>query len=187
MSKVRKVVVLLTSLVVSAGVGVYAAFQLSPWPMVWLVRHAFDQGAQDAAASISGLVPQGISAQRRLSYAPDDGDAWFDVFAPSAQSALPAIVWVHGGGFIAGTRSDLSGYLQVLAARGYVTVAIDYSTAPEARFPTPVRQTNLALSYLVANAQRFKLDPERIFSGRRFSRRADRRAVGLDDLRFELR
>jgi acetyl esterase/lipase len=131
---------------------------------VLLIRHSFNKGSMDRAASIAPLVPKGVSAQRGLSYAPGDRDALLDVFAPAdAQGLLPAVVWLHGGGFIAGSRSDLSGDLQILAARGYVTIAIDYSTAPEARFPTPLRQTNAALAYIVANAKRFNIDPERIF------------------------
>jgi acetyl esterase/lipase len=160
----RKLLLVVIGALVITGAGVYAAFQLSPWPSVLLIRYSFDKGAADAAASIAPLVPDGISAQRGLSYAPGDRDALFDVFAPAdAQAPLPAVVWVHGGGFVSGTRSDLSGYLQILAARGYATVAIDYSPAPGARFPTPVRQTNAALAHIVADAKRLNIDPERIF------------------------
>jgi acetyl esterase len=149
---------------VAVGAGIYAAFQLSPWPSVLLIRYSFEKGGAEAAASIASLVPKGISAQRGLRYASGDRDALFDVFVPSdAQAPLPAVVWVHGGGFVAGSRSDLSNFLQIVAARGYVTIAIDYSVAPGARFPTPVRQTNAALAHIVANAARFKIDPKRIF------------------------
>jgi acetyl esterase/lipase len=159
----RKLVLISICTVVVIGVGIYAAFQLSPWPSVWLIRYAFAKDGTEAAASIAHLVPKGLSAQRGLSYAPGDRDALLDVFAPAdAQAPLPAVVWVHGGGFVAGSRSELSNYLQILAARGYVTVAVDYSLAPGARFPTPLRQTNAALAHIVANAKRFNIDPERI-------------------------
>jgi acetyl esterase len=159
----KKLVLIVIGAVVVIGAGGYAAFQLSPWPSVLLIRHSFHKGSAELAASIAPLVPK-VSAQRDLSYAPGDRDALLDVFAPvDAQGLLPTVVWVHGGGFIGGSRSDLSGNLQILAARGYVTIAIDYSTAPEARFPTPLRQTNAALAYIVANAKRFNIDPERIF------------------------
>lgn len=150
------------AITVAAG-SIYAAFQFSPWPSVWLIRNSFDKGAAEAAASIGGLVPPGISAQRGLNYAPGHGDALLDVYAPSdAMRPLPAVVWVHGGGFISGSRTDLSGYLQILASQGFVTVGIDYTPAPEARFPTPLRQTNQALAYILANAGRFNIDPQRI-------------------------
>ncbi len=160
----KKLFLVVVGAFVVIGAGIYAAFQLSAWPSVLLIRYSFDKGGAEAAASIAPLVPKGASAQRDLSYAPGDRDALFDVFAPAdAQAPLAAVVWVHGGGFVAGSRSDLSGYLQILAARGYVTIAIDYSPAPEARFPTPIRQTNAALAHIVANAKRFNVDPNRIF------------------------
>ncbi len=160
----KKLFLVVVGAFVVIGAGIYAAFQLSAWPSVLLIRYSFDKGGAEAAASIAPLVPKGVSAQRDLSYAPGDRDALFDVFAPAdAQAPLVAVVWVHGGGFVAGSRSDLSGYLQILAARGYVTIAIDYSPAPEARFPTPIRQTNAALAHIVANAKRFNVDPNRIF------------------------
>jgi acetyl esterase len=160
----RKLVLVVISAVVLIGAGVYAVFQLSPWPSVLLIRHRFDRNSAEPAQSIAPLVPKGVSAQLGLSYAPGDRDALFDVFEPAnAQSRLPAVVWVHGGGFVASSRSAMSGYLQVLAARGFVTIAIDYSLAPEAGFPTPVRQTDAALTYIVTNAERFNIDPKRIF------------------------
>jgi acetyl esterase len=160
----RKIVLVVSCAAVMVAMSVYAAFQLSPWPSVLLIRYSFDKGGAESAVSIAPLVPKDVSAQRDLTYAAGNRDALFDVFAPvNVQAPLPAVVWVHGGGFVAGSRSDLSGYLQILAARGFVTVAIDYSLAPEERFPTPVRQTNAALAHIVANAKRFNIDPQRIF------------------------
>ena len=156
----RKVAVAVVAAVVVLGAAVYAAFQLSPWPSVLLIRYSFDQGGAEAAAAVAPFVPQGVAARLGLSYAPGDRDALFDVFAPAdLGKPLPAIVWVHGGGFVAGSRSDLAGYLKILAARGYVTFGVDYTLAPEAGFPTPVRQVNAAL----ANGGDFKIDPQPIF------------------------
>jgi acetyl esterase/lipase len=160
----KKLVLWVAGVAVVVAAGVYAAFQLSPWPSVWLIRSAFDQGAAQASTSIAGLVPADIAVQRGLNYAPGDRDALLDLYTPpDAPGPLPAVLWVHGGGFISGSRADLSGYLQILASRGFVTAGIDYTPAPEAGFPTPVRQTNQALAYIVANAARFNIDPQRIF------------------------
>lgn len=160
----KKFVLWTAAAAVGTALAVYAAFQLSPWPSVWLIRNAFDKGAADASASLKGLVPANVSAQHALNYLPGKGEALLDVYAPpEAKQPLAAVVWVHGGGFISGSRSDLSGYLQILAARGFVAVGIDYTPAPEARFPTPVRQTNQALAYIAANAARLNIDPNRIF------------------------
>jgi acetyl esterase/lipase len=141
-----------------------AAFKLSPWPHVWIIRDGFNRGAAAANASLAPLLPDNVSARYGVSYSAGERDAVFDVFFPdSSTEPLPAVVWVHGGGFVAGSRSDLSNYLQILAARGFVTVAIDYTLAPSGRFPKPVLQTNAALAYLVAHAHELHIDPRRIF------------------------
>lgn len=164
MSLFRTSLIVGSALIAASTACVYAAFKLSPWPSVLLIRYAFDEGARASQNSIAGLVPKDVVAQRGLSYAAGDRDALFDVCAPArTQGALPAVVWIHGGGFISGTRADLSAYLQILAARGFVTVGIDYTVAPEAQFPTPIRQANAALEHIVANAARFHIDPRRIF------------------------
>lgn len=144
-------------------IGTFAAYQLSPWPYVWLIRCFFAAGAARASASIEPYLPNAISIEHELRYGPGQ-DELLDVFIPpDAKEPLPTVVWVHGGGFVAGSRADLTNYLRVLASRGFVTVAIGYSLAPSARFPTPVRQTNEALAYLIAHAERFHIDAKRIF------------------------
>ena len=159
MRKTRKVAAIVGILMV----GIYVAHQLSPWPYVLLTRAVFAMGAARASATVEPYLPADISVQRGLRYG-SGRDAVLDVFRPEqAQGELPAVIWVHGGGFVAGSRADLYNYLQVLAARGFVAIAIDYTLAPTARFPTPVRQTNEALAYVLANAHRFQIDPTRIF------------------------
>jgi acetyl esterase/lipase len=160
----RKWLLALLGVVAVIGAGIYTAFQVSPWPSVLFIRYTFQKNGVAANEAIAPLVPKDMTARRNLSYAANDPDALLDVFSPPGQHGpLPAVVWVHGGGFVAGSRSELSNYMQVLAARGFVTVAIDYTAAPTGRFPTPVRETNSALAYVVANAQRFNIDPRRIF------------------------
>ena len=159
----KLVAIIVIATVVIAG-GTYAAFKLSPWPSVLLIRNGFGNMDEEVVTSVAPFVPKGISAQHGLNYAPGERDTLFDIFAPeSAKESLPAVIWVHGGGFVAGSRSGLDGYLRMLAGRGYVTAALDYTRAPEAKFPTPVRQTNLALAHILANAKRFNIDPARIF------------------------
>jgi acetyl esterase/lipase len=142
---------------------VYIAFQISPWPSALLLRHAFNKGGVAMAQALEKHVPPGVTAFTDQHYDPADGDAYLDVFAPAAaRGPLPLVVWVHGGGWLSGSKSDVANYAKIIAAKGYVVAGVDYSLAPGARFPTPVRQINAALKYLVANAQRLRIDPQRI-------------------------
>lgn len=160
MRKRRRLLLVTVSILI---VALCAAHVVSPWPTVWLIRFVFEKGAEQASASTEPFVPQGVRIERDVRYG-SEPDERFDVFTPpNPSAAMPAVLWVHGGGFVAGARTDLTNYLQVLAARGFVTIAIGYSRAPEARFPTPVQQTNDALAYVYANAERFGIDRNRLF------------------------
>jgi hypothetical protein len=115
----------------------------------------------ESVASLEKHVPPALSAQLNERYDPADPDALLDVFYPSAiaDKPLPTIVWVHGGGWISGSKDDIANYGKVLAGKGYTVVGVDYSLAPGKTFPTPIRQVNAALGYVVKNAERLRVDP----------------------------
>ena len=148
------------------GAGAWAAFQVSPWPSVLVIRRVFDQGAADASDALRKQLPPGVTEQRGLAYDAADPDALLDVYFPAqvqgSAQRLTTVVWAHGGGFVSGRRDDVANYLHVLAARGFVVVNVDYSIAPGATWPTPARQLNAALGYLQAHARTLNIDPARI-------------------------
>ena len=67
---------------------------------------------------------------------------------------------MHGGGFVGGDKSDITGYAVELAARGYTVININYALAPKRKYPTPVLQLGEAYEYIKANAKKYnvKLD-----------------------------
>lgn len=151
---------ILTALLLS----VLVAFQVSPWPSVLLIRRAFEKDAQSASQALEKHVPPALSAQLNERYDPADPDALLDVFYPSAiaDRPLPTVVWLHGGGWVSGSKDDIANYGKVLAGKGYTVVGVDYSVAPGKTFPMPIRQVNAALGYLVSNAERLRIDTDHI-------------------------
>ena len=86
-----------------------------------------------------------------------------DLYRPAGgQQSLPVVVWVHGGAWVGGDKSDIGFYLRLLAVEGYACVAINYGLAPESNYPEPVRQTGLALAWLAEHATRYGLAPDRV-------------------------
>lgn len=138
--------------------------QLSPWPSALAIRLVFDRNGERIAQALEPQVPAGVQVRLDLVYDPDDPDARLDVFAPETTSPAPrpALVWVHGGGWLAGDKSQLANYLKILAARGYVTVGVNYPLAPGANYPTPVFQVNRALGWLDQHAEELGIDRGRI-------------------------
>ena len=155
---------LITALIAIGGVG-YSAFRQSPWPWTLLIRYTFDKDAVQRNEALDRLRPAGVSELRDEQYG-ENSDTVLDLYFPPTASdgnARPVVVWIHGGAYAAGNKRDVAGYLRILAARGYVTVAIGYSRAPGAQYPTPVRQANEALAFLARNANRFQIDTSRLF------------------------
>jgi acetyl esterase/lipase len=161
--------VLLGTIAVAAILGIagYVAFQVSPWPSALIIRRAFEREAVRVSAALAKHVPPGVAERLDEHYDPADADAHLDVYYPAeiegSGRALPTVVWVHGGGWVSGNKGHVANYARILASKGYTVVAVGYSIAPRARYPTPPRQLAAALAYLKQHAERLHVDPSRIF------------------------
>ncbi|MBN8486390.1 MAG: alpha/beta hydrolase [Burkholderiales bacterium] len=70
------------------------------------------------------------------------------LYAPSA-SALPVLLYLHGGGFVIGGLETHDSLCRQLALRsGAAVLSLDYRLAPEHRFPTAVDDCFAALRWL---------------------------------------
>jgi acetyl esterase/lipase len=96
----------------------------------------------------------------------DDGtELKMDAYWPMQPAdPAPAIMFVHGGGWVAGTRTGTPGmsYFLELARRGYFIASIDYRLAPTSTFPANIQDVKCAVRSLRANAAQYNLDPNRI-------------------------
>jgi len=86
------------------------------------------------------------------------------LFVPERLVApVPAILHIHGGGYIAGTPEmstpDLMG---LSAALGCIILSVDYRLAPEHPFPAAVEDCHAALGWLHQEAPRLGVDTARI-------------------------
>jgi acetyl esterase len=144
----------------------YTAFQVSPWPAAYLVRRGMDKGGIAIAQALEKHVSASVVGRLNEHYDETDTDAYLDIFmAPEIAAStqrMPTIVWMHGGGWLSGSKEHVANYLKILAMRGYTTVGVDYSLAPGKVYPTPVRQLNAALAYLTKNAAKLHVDPSNI-------------------------
>jgi acetyl esterase len=153
----RRLLLVLLVAICAAG----AAFWISPWPGVLIIRTIFDSGANSASAKLEPLVPVDVTTSTH-NYDRGDIGAILDIYSPAVEEQkTPIVVWIHGGGFVSGRRQDIANYLKILAGRGFTVVNVDYTIAPEAKYPTPVRQVLTALTYLLQNRQTLGLSTDR--------------------------
>ena len=86
--------------------------------------------------------------------------------ADDKSSKLPALYWIHGGGYVMGDI-DMDDRLmkQMVKRIGCVAASVDYRLAPEHPFPTPVEDCYTGLKWLFAHADELGVEPARIAIG----------------------
>lgn len=103
--------------------------------------------------------PPGAPPVRVLAYRPVKRPAQ----ACAAGAPLAGLLWIHGGGYVAGTADWDDLYVKRLVTEvGCCVVSVDYRLAPETPFPGPVEDCYAALKWLHAQADHWQVDRQRI-------------------------
>jgi acetyl esterase len=88
------------------------------------------------------------------------------LYAPQSDTALPVLLYIHGGGFTVGSLTTHDVLCRQLSRHGHcAVVSLDYRLAPEHRFPTAVHDSWDALNWLHQNGQTLGLDTRRLAVG----------------------
>jgi acetyl esterase/lipase len=79
------------------------------------------------------------------------------------QERRPALLWLHGGGYVGGSAAQDDKLCQGIARElGIIVAAVDYRCAPKHAFPAALHDSNAALSWL---AEQHDIDVDRIAVG----------------------
>lgn len=104
---------------------------------------------------------------------------FLDVYQPNSNDASwkrPALIAIHGGGFLFGDKSEMTNLCREFAARGYVCFSINYRLVPDeppgaAQDPyartvlAAVEDAHHATQWILANATKYNVDATRLFIG----------------------
>jgi acetyl esterase/lipase len=85
-------------------------------------------------------------------------DAYIPREAATGELPRPAIVYVHGGGWVTGTRRQSRFMMYELAAAGWVVFAISYRLAPWAPLPAAIEDCKAAVAWIRAHAAEYGAD-----------------------------
>lgn len=80
--------------------------------------------------------------------------------------AVPALLWIHGGGYVMGAvTNDDDWCCRVAAELDVQVVSTDYRKAPEHPFPAALDDCFAALGWLIEHADELGVDPSRVMIG----------------------
>jgi acetyl esterase/lipase len=88
-------------------------------------------------------------------------DVWRPA-TPHDRTPRPAVVRVHGGGWVGGGRGETPAWTAWLNDLGFVVFDIDYRLAPPERWCDAVGDVEAALAWVVAHHADFDVDPDRV-------------------------
>lgn len=115
------------------------------------------------AEALAAKLSEGITYSRGLKldvHAPEDAGRRF-LFVRTGKLA-PVILYVHGGGWVKGSRKKVYRHPEWLTSRGYVLVAIDYRKVPQTTIDGQINDVARAVAWTRRNIKRYGGDPNRI-------------------------
>jgi acetyl esterase len=88
-----------------------------------------------------------------------------DVSVPKGAGPHPVVVYLHGGGWVAGSPRSHQKLGMQFAEAGYLCINVDYRLAPEHPFPAGLDDCRFAVKWSGENAKRWNGDSNRLAVG----------------------
>jgi acetyl esterase/lipase len=85
-----------------------------------------------------------------------------DFWKAKSDKPTPLVVFIHGGGFYAGSKELITPAVFRLLDKGISLMAINYRLSPEVTFPAHYMDCARAIQYARLHAKEWNLDPKRI-------------------------
>ena len=112
---------------------------------------------------LSAATPSEVEVEKNIPYCKvGDKELQLDIALPEGKGPFPAVLCVHGGAWRFGQRQDCDVLIERLAKRGFVAATVSYRLLPDAKFPEPLVDCKTAVRFLRANAEKYRIDKDRI-------------------------
>jgi acetyl esterase/lipase len=114
----------------------------------------------------SPKIPEGFQVIKNVYYAGNQNQAQtLDVLIPENKKTgkLPALVFIHGGGWKGGRKEQaFRGLTPFLNGGEYIGFSIDYRLSDEAKWPAQIYDCKAAIRWIKANADKYGIDKNKI-------------------------
>ena len=121
------------------------------------------------AANLQSLMPQEPAEEtgtRNIDYAGTGHQRHtLDLYFPeeAGEKPLPLVVYIHGGGWMAGSKQEGRGFADVITATGqYAVASINYRLIQDALWPAQIHDCKAAIRFLRGNAAKFGIHADQI-------------------------
>ncbi len=122
------------------------------------------------SAAMAAVAPaiEGVTIADRQVPGPENAaNVAVRIYQPTERpDTLPALLWIHGGGYVLGNvEQDAPAAKHLAKSVQCVVVSVEYRLAPEHPFPAPVEDCYAALKWLSTHSHELGVDKSRIAIG----------------------
>jgi acetyl esterase/lipase len=109
-------------------------------------------------------IPTDIEEIKNIEYKNINGKSLqLDIYKPkNLTKPVPLLVFIHGGGWKGGVRSDYLVYLVAFAMKGYMTATVSYRLLKDGPYPACAEDITYAVQWFYKNGEKYGYDPDRI-------------------------
>ena len=118
-----------------------------------------------AAVSSPALAqtPKVVATQKDVAYNGAHAAQKLDVYLAQSDAPLPAMIFIHGGGWRGGSKNSVPGWLMnAVRDRWLSVVSVEYRFTDVGPHPAQVNDCLRAIQFVRHNAAKWNLDPQRI-------------------------
>lgn len=117
-----------------------------------------------AAVCLAATLARGEdSVLRDVAYADAHAAQKLDVYLAKSADPAPVMVFIHGGGWRAGTKKHVPAFLLKANAEGWLAVvSVEYRFTDVAVHPGQVNDCSRAIQFVRLHAKEWNIDPKRI-------------------------
>jgi acetyl esterase/lipase len=125
--------------------------------------------AAPTASQTPSLVPPSVTLSQQVRTVANvvylRANGWegkLDIYAQRTQTPAPTVIFIHGGGWVQGTKEASVLQLLPYIAMGYSVVNVEYRLGSVSLAPAALEDCRCALRWLVAHAKDYNLDSDRL-------------------------
>jgi len=104
-----------------------------------------------------------VATHKDLAYDDEHAAQALDVYLAESDKPVPAMIYIHGGGWRAGSKDRVPAWITDAVREGWLsTVSVEYRFTDVAPHPAQVNDCMRAIQFVRHNAAKWNIDPQRI-------------------------
>jgi len=116
-----------------------------------------------AFSSALGQTSAVTATHKDIAYDDDDAAQKLDVYLAKSDKPMPTMIYIHGGGWRAGSKNRIPAWLSKAVREGWLSVvSVEYRFTNVAPHPAQVNDCVRAIQFVRHNAEKWNIDPQRL-------------------------